>query len=437
MLKRILFIIALTTTVISLKAQHTISGTFSPADDYTWIVAYEIGPGTLDYVADTQIENGKFTLDLPENSRPGTYRLVFAVPQDKFNFDVLYSGKENIELSFNAKKGISFISSQENKMFHAYFREIKAAQQKLIDFYNTQKTDESSYKSLIAELTEVQNTYEERSKEMLSGRFIKANRPYIPLDYETPEIYWRHQKDHYFDHLDSKDPVLRSSNFMTDKISDYVFSLTLPGKQDKLAVKKNIRTVSEKLQGTEAWYRAHVFHTLWGEAIANGFETTADHIYDTYLKTLAKETDNHKIIGEIEVHNRLRIGALAPEIEWKDGTDHKKLSELKGADRYVLIFWSSTCSHCLQELPPLNKKLMGRPDIKVIAVGLEDDEVNWKLESGKLKGFEHVVSLGRWESGYAQLYDVHKTPTYYILDPEKRIIAKPGSDKEVIDFLEK
>jgi len=73
----------------------------------------------------------------------------------------------------------------------------------------------------------------------------------------------------------------------------------------------------------------------------------------------------------------------------------------------------------------------------VIAVGLEDNEMTWRLESEKLSNFEHAIALGKWESSYANLYDVHATPAYFILDSDKRIIAKPESDKDVVEFLEK
>lgn len=36
-----------------------------------------------------------------------------------------------------------------------------------------------------------------------------------------------------------------------------------------------------------------------------------------------------------------------------------------------------------------------------------------------------------------KVYDIHKTPTFFILDADKRIIAKPGNDKEVVGFFDK
>jgi hypothetical protein len=90
----------------SLSAQHSISGTFAPAKDYKWLIAYHLKAGSQAYTADTAIKNGEFTLSFPADAKPGTYRLVYAVPQEEFYFDVIYNGNEDVKLIFDAKKGI-------------------------------------------------------------------------------------------------------------------------------------------------------------------------------------------------------------------------------------------------------------------------------------------------------------------------------------------
>jgi hypothetical protein len=84
----------------------------------------------------------------------------------------------------------------------------------------------------------------------------------------------------------------------------------------------------------------------------------------------------------------------------------------------------------------LHKEIEDYENLKVIAVGLEDDDINWKEVSATLPGFNHAIALGRWESDYAHTFGIQSTPTYFILDSEKRFLAKPESDKEVVEFLE-
>ncbi len=424
----------------ALGAQHTISGTFSPAKDFTWVIAYGIGPGTRAYVADTAIDNGKFTLSLPATAKPGTYRLVYAVPQEEFYFDLLYNGNEDIELAFDIQKGVTFSSSGENKIFRTYLKEITGVKQKFINYYSAGKTDMGEFQKLTGELNGIQTRYEQDTNGMLANEFIRANRPYIPSEYESSKSYWQNKKAHFFDHIDLKNPVLQASGFLTDRLNAYVFTAITAAKKTKAEKERtyqgNIRTVHEKLVGTDSQYQVHVFHKLWNRAASYGFNSTSDFIFDTYLGPLAKSNGRQKIIADVEAHNRLRFGATAPDIIWKDGVGDKRLSEMEGDDCYVLIFWSSTCSHCLTEIPSLHKRLRAYPGIKVIAVGLEDNDLHWKRESAKLPDFEHALALGKWENQYAKQYAIAGTPTYFILDKDKRIIAKPGNDREVVAFLQ-
>lgn len=432
-------LLAFTLFTFCLNAQHTISGIFSPSKDYTWVIAYRLQPGTQVYTADTAVDNGNFSLTIPANSPSGTYRLVYAIPQEEFYFDVIYNGKENIQLAFDALQGISFAASEENKIFHSYFKEITAIKQEIMDFYSAGKTDKIAYKKLSQKLEEVQTAYEQSTKGMLVQNFVKANRPYIPSEYETTETYWQHKKDDFFKHLDVNNPVLQASGFLTDKLTTYVFTPVSTNRVSHSASEKifeeNLRTIHEQLKETAPGFQTQIFHMLWSKATANKFYNTADFIYTAFLKDLATAVNDREMIADIETNNRLRIGAKAPEITWTNGNTSKNLSELAAADCYVVIFWSSTCSHCLRELPHLHKKMADFPSVKVLAVGLEEDDSTWKTESSKLPQFEHAMALGKWESEYVKTYAVQRTPTYYILDKDKRILANPQSDEEVVEFL--
>ncbi|MFK7814051.1 MAG: TlpA family protein disulfide reductase [Maribacter sp.] len=423
----------------TIQAQHTISGTFSPAKEYTWLIAYKLKPGTQVYSADTEIKNGEFNLNIPEGSPKGTYRLVYGVPQEEFYFDVIYNGKEDIKLAFNSASGAEFNTSSENILFGTYFNEINALEREIITYYSSGSTDLKAYQEILVKYQKVQDSYEKKSVNLIANQFIKANQPYLPSDYESIQDFVRKRKNSYFENLDLANPVLQASGFLTDKLANYVFT-ALPLEPLKKAetekeIQANVTTVFEKLNEVSETYRFHILYTLWTQSSGSGFNDTADFIYNQYLKSSNAAITNKDIIDKIEIHNRLRIGATAPEINWKNGDESKKLSTLEGADNYLLIFWSSTCGHCLKELPALHKELEENKNVKVIAVGLEDDDISWNIESSKLENFEHAIAIGKWESEYAQLYDIQSTPTYYVLDKDKYIIAKPESDKDVVAFL--
>ncbi len=427
--------------VVSAQAQGSISGNFSPAEDYTWLIAYHLKSDTQVYVADTAIKDGAFKITLPENSPSGSYRLVYAVPQEEFYFDIIYTGKERIVLSFNADRGVSFSRSQENILFSTYFKEIQEAERLLIRYYTNGSTNMDDFNKITQNYRAVQHSFLEKSADLMAQEFIKANRPYIPQKFEAIDTYVKKRKEKYFDALDVSNPVLQASGFLSDKLGNYVFTAlplrAMTTEETEKAMRENLKTIVKKLESTSDTYEFNMLYTIRIKALARDFQNLSDTIYEDYLTTKASTPEHQKIVAEIESQNRLRLGAIAPEITWKDGADLQSLSQMEDSENYVLVFWSSTCGHCLRELPALHKRLKENSKVKVLAIGLEDDDANWKIESAKLEAFEHAIALGKWDSEYADLYGIEATPTYFILDSQKIIIAKPKSDKEVVEFLEK
>ncbi|WP_349663117.1 TlpA family protein disulfide reductase [Cellulophaga lytica] len=424
---------------MSLTAQHTISGTFSPAKEYTWLIAYQLKPGTQVYVADTKIEDGKFKLELPANAAAGTYRLVYAVPQEEFNFDVLYNGKEDIVLNFNAQDGATYATSTENKIVNSYFLEINALQKQVIDFYTSNSTNKKELAKLYNKINSTQAKYEADAKDLIALNFIKANKPYVASSFESIYEFVEHKKQNYFSAIDFKNEQLQASSFLTDKTLNYVYTSLPLNKITKDAtetvLQQNIQTVASKLEGINNTFKFSLFYDLWIYAASAKYNKTSDFIYSNYLKEIGAVTNNQELIKGIEAHTRLRIGAKAPEITWNDGKN--SLSKLDAAENYVVVFWSSTCSHCLKELPQLNKAIQQYSSVKVLAVGLEDEYNYWDTESAKLKSFTHALALGKWDNKYAELYNISATPTYFILDKDKRIVNKPETYKEVLEYLNK
>lgn len=423
------------------SAQHTISGTFSPASDFSWLIAYRLKSGTQNYIADTAIKKGAFNLTIPENAPSGMYRLVYAVPQEEFYFDIIYNGKEDIELTFNINDGAKFIISEENILYSSHSEAIGSIEQKIVDFYLSGETNKKVFSDLSEQLKDIQKLYEQKSEGLIAHEFISANTLPIPLEHLTIQDYVAFKKTNYFNGVDMGNPVLLASTFLTDKISNYVFTAlpieTLSQEETEKAIINNVELVNTMILENTGAYRLHIQYNLWSQAAASNLNMISDFIYNSYLKELAITTGNKDIIDQIDVHNRLRLGAKAPEIIWKEGQDEKSLSDLNDAENYVLVFWSSTCSHCLKELPALHKELKGNSKVITIAIGLEDDDISWQKESEKLSNFKHAIALGKWQSDYAKLYDIHATPSYFILDREKRIIAKPENDKALVEFLKK
>jgi thiol-disulfide isomerase/thioredoxin len=420
-------------------AQHVISGNFTPATEFKWLIAYELTPGGQRYMADTAIKNGYFKLELPENAAVGMYRIVYAVPQDDFFIDVIYNGKEDIEFNFNLEDGMTIVASKENKVYYNYFSEITSLERQLVDFYEAGATSKKKFKELTKNLSEVQARYEGQGSDLLVHQLIKTNAPYLPDSHQDSDRYFKTKKKRYFDAVDFNSRFLQSSELLKQKLSNYVFTVrpvqvkTTEATQSTILA--NIEEIAEKLGDSPIPFKTAIFQMLWRTANKNKLHRVSDTIFSRYLKDLATQNGDQALIDEIELSSRLRIGVRSPEISWEEDGTTKKLSGLEGAEQYVLVFWSSTCSHCLKELPALHRALASYQNVKVVAVGLEDDDTHWKQEKGNLPNFEHAIALGKWESDYAQLFGIQQTPTYFVLDTNKRFVAQPENDKQVVSVL--
>lgn len=406
-------------------------------------MAYQLKPSGQEYVTAGPVKNGELELVMPKTAEPGIYRMVYAIPTDEFYFDAIYNGKEDIKLSFNTTYGVSFTSSEENRTYFDYHKGINEAEKKLEAYYVNGKKEKAIFNAIVKDLKEIQDSFETKSEGLIAHNFIKANRPYIPSQQESPEQYSLSKKKHFFDALDLNNPILQSSGFLMDKAVTFVFSkvsLKSTGLVPEQEVQGNLRVLNSKLEGVNALFKAKLFEKLWLESNDLKMSSSADLIYNHYLLPLSKingQKEIQDITDKIELENRLRIGATAPEIRWKDKGTDRKLSDLSGAQTYVILFWSSTCSHCLKEVPELYEDLKDTKTVQVLAYGLEDDDISWKAESAKMPGFTHVLGLGKWENEYVFLYDVHQTPTYFVLDAQKRIVAKPANLDELRSFLKK
>ena len=96
-----------------LISQNTIKATFTPEEDFTWGILYKNSPTGKKYVAQSKFVEGHVVFKLNEEATKGIYKLVYAVPQNEYNFDLIYNGKEDIELKFNLNDGAIFLKSSE------------------------------------------------------------------------------------------------------------------------------------------------------------------------------------------------------------------------------------------------------------------------------------------------------------------------------------
>ncbi len=162
--------------------------------------------------------------------------------------------------------------------------------------------------------------------------------------------------------------------------------------------------------------------------------------FKTKYLTLAKNlkcTINDRLATTLKSNANVEMGATFPNVKFQSAanTSAKSLYDVK-ADKKIIVFWSSTCSHCESELPKLLEKYndLKAKNIQIVGLSLDTDKASY---TQKIAAFPWIndSELRGWNSSYVDTYNVHATPTYFILDANNKIINKPDHVGNVLEYF--
>ncbi|WP_223034588.1 TlpA family protein disulfide reductase [Hanstruepera marina] len=411
-------------------AQHKISGAFSPASEFTYAFLYQATPTSVNYINQAQVNpDGSFEITLDASVKKGVYKIVYAVPPEDNNFEIFYEGNEDVELQFDLEKGLSFSSSKSNLLWTSYSEAISKINADISVYYSNNKQNETQLLELFQQLKSIQDSFESQSQGTIAHAFITSNRLYIPNNAEDVETYSQNIISYYFDHVDFSNTWIQSSDYITDRIVAYVFAMPPNETYYKKAIDETVTAI-----GNNQIIKLTILQELWQNMIQNDFSEVAHYISDTYLLELAKQQNNELLVETLMDYKKTAVGVQAPNFNI---TTKQSLYDLNSHNNYVLVFWSSSCGHCLNELPILKSFMESYPNFKVVAFGIEDNAESWKAEIESYPEFIHVLGLEKWDNPVVVDYGIQGTPSYFILDKDKTIVAKPDDVEELKVFLEK
>ena len=437
-MKKIILLLTLLPSL--LMAQHTIEGTFSPASDFTYAFLYKSNPTGATYIDRAKVdEKGQFIIELDTSNTSGIYKIVYGVPQEDHNFDLIYSSKEDVVLSFSLTEGLEFKESNENKLWASYTNSIEMINRAIGNFYTQESDDKAAFKDIFKTLDETQSGFELASKGTLASTFIIANKPYIPESYEDVSTYSKNLKDTYLKSVDFSNPLLQSSEFLTDRVMAYVFGMSANATED--FYKGQIDNLVTYIGVENAEIKMALLKAVWNNLINIEESNVANYISDTYLLKLAEDANDNLLITQLNIYKNTAIGATAIDfpltLEVKGKKIESSLHKLDLANNYLLIFWNSGCSHCLKQLPEIRETVdkISPKKVRVIAYATQGESVDWDNEILKYPNFIHVIDSGTPKRYMGGEYGVESTPTFFILDKDKKIIAKPDTLEELQSFL--
>ena len=159
--------------------------------------------------------------------------------------------------------------------------------------------------------------------------------------------------------------------------------------------------------------------------------------YLTEAKNL-KCTINDRLANTIKSNANTEIGKIIPNNTFLNpvNTKVKSLHDVK-ADKKIIILWSSTCSHCEKEIGEmvLQYNKLKEKNIEVVGLSLDSDAKSYS-DKVKMLPWINDTELKGWYSSYVDIYNVHATPTFYIVDAKNKIIAKPDNFSEILELLQ-
>jgi thiol-disulfide isomerase/thioredoxin len=416
-------------------------------NNYEWVILYQLKGLSQNYIANVDVVSGVFKITIPENTPTGMYRISYDLQNNGY-VDFIYNN-ESVDMEFDPKNQLEtlhFITSEENKLFANYVNEVELIRQNLdsiqLTFFKSVEEEQKEglkelYNLTFKNYTNLQTNYEANSVGKLAHHFIKANKKYYaPQIINAPQEYLNSEKVHFFDFIDFNDNELRNSVLINQKVIDYVFYLSQSDDaQVQTALYKNaVVEVMQKI-GDNNSLASEVCATLMFAFTQIQNVTLVDFTLESIYKKLPKEYVDAAVVLEVESKIKLAIGKVAPDFSWNVKGKQQKLSSISNANTYMLVFWSTTCSHCLLEVPELYEYTKNTKNLQVIAVSLENDELGFKVYSEKFTKWTNVLGLEKWQNNIAQQYNITSTPTYFILDASKKIIAKPAHLQDVKAFL--
>ena len=403
----------------------------------------------------------------------GGIYLVVTPAKDRF-VEVLIDKKQHFTviadtMDFTSRK---FVNSPDNELFGAY-QKFMSVKGRSIDSLNKALKMATTAKDS-ALLNEVQKkTSEEIS--VYRKQFIAKNpdnilsvlmhlmeEPKIPPAEKHPggkydsTFAYRYFKDHYWDGINFWDDRISRTpaSLLDERIDKYYNSLVI---QHPDSVIKELDYMLGYASANKEMTRYLLvkFITRYLNMKYMWEDAVFVHLFEKYFAQ--KEYDWLTPQGKKTITDRAYslmaniMGNPAEEIALPD-TSGKIRTLYADTSRFTIVcFWDPTCGHCKETLPLLDSMYQHKwknTGVKIFAVAKETDgsKKDWLdfIRKHQLKGWTNVYYSKQEEKtrvdagipGYSQLYDAQVVPAVYLLDKDKRIIAKKLTWQQTDDILQ-
>jgi len=471
-MKRIAFFCALFTSNLAFAQQpgYEIKVTFKPfTNQYIYLGHYE---GKQLPVIDSSLLNDKSEAIFKGSKNLGGGVYLIGYPNKKGYFEFLV-GKDqyfSIQADSSNPQDVNFKNSPDNDLLKNYqhFMSVNGKKidsaKKLLSSARSAK-DSSRLNSIITKKNKEIKDYrlgimKKYPDATLSFLLKLLREPEIPPASEQPggkydSIYvYKFFKSHFWDGINFYDDRLIRTPIFENKLDKYFEQLVYPNPDsvnkeiDWMLGYASVTPENEKFLLLKFTNRYLVMKYMWEDAVFV-------HLYEKYFaqKTYPWLTEKGMKTIQDRAYNLMAniLGNPAPDIDLPDTTG-KNITLYNLSSPYtIVLIWDPTCSHCKEIVPKVDslyKNTWKTEGVKVFALAKETDgnKKDWMtfihqhhLEDWSNVYYSKADEKSRIDSGvpgYSQLYDVLSFPTLYLLDKDKRIIAKKLSFEQINDVLQ-
>lgn len=391
-MKKIVAISALLLLANSLYAQFKINidvpAGFNPKEVYLYSLN-----GSKDILTTKEMRKGNGWQIAVTKPYSGMMKLYFPEGNMSVNF---ISENKDIKMKFDTANGkISNIDYLDESNF--LMNNIQDVQQKkeyilpaLVQIKDYYKADTQFRKALDTEISRLSVDAQDISRfpfinyyNTNYAKFVEKNPARKPVTH-----------DEIIDFLVKSNEMLETSSLMRPVLLAYLNvgpSTNVSADVDKLLKAVNTETPRGQTVLSEL---IEIFDVYEMKDLKNKYLTEATNL---------KCTINDRLAGTIAINKNTEIGAKFPDYVFNKPTktSAKSLAAVK-ADKKVIVFWASTCSHCEAELPKLIEKYnaMKAQKIEVIAFSLDSDKAAYDNKVNNLPWINDSELKG-WYSSYA------------------------------------
>ena len=385
--------------------------------------------GSKDILIDKAEKKNNTWLFQVKNSYLGLLKVYFPQANTSLN---LVSENKNVDLKFSVKN---------NKVQQIdYYDEVNNI------FYSIQD-QQKKREQILPALYQIQNFYKENSefgvalKNEVSNLnsdivFDSEKHPFISYYFKTYQNFLQESagkknptNDEIITFLNNTQNYLETSSLLKPILLVFLSNTSrssLGDEVDKLLNAVNVETPRGQTILSEL---IEIFNVYSIKDLKEKYLTEAKNL---------KCTINDRLANTIKSNANTEIGKIIPNNTFLNpvNTKVKSLHDVK-ADKKIIILWSSTCSHCEKEIGEmvLQYNKLKEKNIEVVGLSLDSDAKSYS-DKVKMLPWINDTELKGWYSSYVDIYNVHATPTFYIVDAKNKIIANPDNFSEILELLQ-